>query len=556
MKKGYKLFLTYFFTLILILVAIVIISLCILYFFPGTNILGYKYIVYSDTLSEEIGVNQLNFNNAKSFKVEADNGNVVVRPNSQSSSTIEINYKRSLSGVCKEVDSKVEFSYDFYYIEYQKGDLSDTLILNVQEPTGPFINSSSIIEVLLPPSFYFNNINIECNNGKITFYEKTNVEEVDYFLTCKNLILNSGNNGQIFLENFQSTEENFHITNYLIQTENGTATISNSTSLYAYNFVFNSKRGSLNFTNSSNDATLYVNNFSVDESLSNSPTININKLIGNLDISAYGGSYNFSSLGSEGSDNTFTFNVKNANVNVGTSFGSFSLLGSGNDISNKIYIDSLSTIAIDNNNFKIGSGVLNINDIDANVYASSTSGSISLKQIDPDHNVYVASDSGSINVDYKSSVVAYNTTEIIVITNTGNVNLSNLSGKLKLDILKNNSNALLNISFNAITNYNTDNSIINAKNRKVSITLKGINRDLAFRLLTTCLVSSSAGVTELAEKNDSDYLLSDGSYVDYIYQYRVRYSKNDNGYIDPTLYGSRLLLINCSNAIDVQSLYE
>ncbi len=543
MKKALKnKFLAYFLVLILLLFFGVVICFGVLYFFPGTTILGYEFVVADKTYKEEIEYTNLVNQNITSLKIQANYGNVVLRPNSQSNNLV-VNYDCNYSGIVKEVNSGDSFDIKYEEINFDSTGEQKTLVIYIEEPSGSLFNSSSVVEVSLPYSFMFNHISSSCENGQITFEGNLEVEGVNYGINTVNVHFDCGNNGKITLKNLKSTEDNYTIDNYYISTESGSVGIDNVSSFYAESFSFESKRGILNFTNSNKSSIFSLKNaLTIKSNDGIGPTINIDNLYADLDVEANKGTFNFNQIGKENEEKNIKLELKDSKVNIDTCYGIISVNGNGDSLVNKVSINSLVNNSGDKNNFRIGAGSLSIGSLVGSSNVSSTSGKISINNVDFNSSISAVSTTGSISIKYVYSQNQIASTQVKIITEKGNITLENISGKLKLDVLEDSKNSSLNVMFSAITNDLMDNDYINARDRNINLSINGVSDDLRFRVVSKSPINFSVGVSEQVENIDSDYILNDSRFADYDYEYRVRYYKEDG--ILSTYYGNRILIVN------------
>ena len=550
MKQGIKRFFIYLFVLIAIFVACILVCFAIMYFSPGTEILGYQYVLYNQQLTKSITPTELSSESVNSIKLTSTSGNITIRPNGQSEN-IEIIYNQSVSGITKSINAEYAFDYDFQQESYEENDLTySSVIINIAEPTGWTVNSSSNITVLIPSDSSYSVIFAQSGTGNINYLESISNEDEVLSITTSNLYLYTGSYGNIAINTSSLSGELIsQIDNYNLKTENGEVTL-NSTYISADNFNFKTNSGRFNYSNSNSDATLYLTD-GLNIEASGNPIININKIDGNINIVSNEGSFSFNNLGSVDKQNTYLLNFTKANFTATNVYGFISLLGNGGDLENNIKISSLSNSYENTNVFNIGKGSLVINNLIGDTSISSTSGRIEINNIDIYTSIYAYSDSGEINVNYNAHPFSVDNTDINIFSNTGNINLSNISGRLKIDVLKNSASASLNIVFSAISKQNVEDfeNIIEAKDRNVSITLRGVTNDFRFRVLSTSNIQFSdniRGISSRIESNDNDSLLGEDKYSKYLNEYRIGYEK---GLASAEIERFGRLLINTTNNI-------
>ena len=122
---------------------IVLICFAILFFSPGTEILGYEYVRLTNSTEKSIEVTDLSVQNVHSFKIVTNNGNVNIRPNSQTEE-VKILYNQNVSGITRSITSdyslKVDYSNELF--SENQGE-HKTLVVDITEPSGYTIKSNS-----------------------------------------------------------------------------------------------------------------------------------------------------------------------------------------------------------------------------------------------------------------------------------------------------------------------------------------------------------------------------------------------------------------------------
>lgn len=524
--SGVKRFFAYLFVILAIFVAIVIICFAILFFSPGTEILGYEYIRMENQIEEKFTPTDLSGNEVIAFKFETNNPNVTVKPNTQGED-LQILYSQQVSGITKTISADYSFKADYKQESYDEN-IQDckSLVVTLTEPSGFTVKSNSSITILLPVRQY-EVVFIKSQYGNVTY----NAKEADkdntttYVIDSTSLYLQTGEHGEINV-NTQSDEIPVpQIDNYNFTTVNGSVIFNSANELVSNKIVFNTNSGRFSFTNQNNDALISLKNGFVVNA-SGEPSINVNVLDGNLDIDCQKGDFNFNTIGSPVNSCEVLLSSNNSTFNFNHIYGYVSLLDVGDNVSNRITISCLENRQTNSSTFQVGSGYVNIGELIGTTSFSSTTGKISANKIDVDSSVYAYSDTGAISLNYVESNSPNNQTLTCIYVQDAPINLQNISGKISVNVLAESSNNSVNVSFCAISTQQrqTYENTINAKNQVVNITLNGIVEHLSSRLFTTKDAEFNFAPGERINPTDLDY--EDGEeYAQYVSQYRIGYEK-------------------------------
>lgn len=524
--SGVKRFFAYLFVILAIFVAIVIICFAILFFSPGTEILGYEYIRMENQIEEKFTPTDLSGNEVIAFKFETNNPNVTVKPNTQGED-LQILYSQQVSGITKTISADYSFKADYKQESYDEN-IQDckSLVVTLTEPSGFTVKSNSSITILLPVRQY-EVVFIKSQYGNVTY----NAKEADkdntttYVLDSTSLYLQTGEHGEINV-NTQSDEIPVpQIDNYNFTTVNGSVIFNSANELVSNKIIFNTNSGRFSFTNQNNDALISLKNGFVVNA-SGEPSINVNVLDGNLDVDCQKGDFNFNTIGSPVNSCEVLLSSNNSTFNFNHIYGYVSLLDVGDNVSNRITISCLENRQTNSSTFQVGSGYVNIGELIGTTSFSSTTGKISANKIDVDSSVYAYSDTGAISLNYVESNSPNNQTLTCIYVQDAPINLQNISGKISVNVLAETSNNSVNVSFCAISTQQrqTYENTINAKNQVVNITLNGIVEHLSSRLFTTKDAEFNFAPGERINPTDLDY--EDGEeYAQYVSQYRIGYEK-------------------------------
>ncbi len=524
--SGVKRFFAYLFVILAIFVAIVIICFAILFFSPGTEILGYEYIRMENQIEEKFTPTDLSGNEVIAFKFETNNPNVTVKPNTQGED-LQILYSQQVSGITKTISADYSFKADYKQESYDEN-IQDckSLVVTLTEPSGFTVKSNSSITILLPVRQY-EVVFIKSQYGNVTY----NAKEADkdntttYVIDSTSLYLQTGEHGEINV-NTQSDEIPVpQIDNYNFTTVNGSVIFNSANELVSNKIVFNTNSGRFSFTNQNNDALISLKNGFVVNA-SGEPSINVNVLDGNLDVDCQKGDFNFNTIGSPVNSCEVLLSSNNSTFNFNHIYGYVSLLDVGDNVSNRITISCLENRQTNSSTFQVGSGYVNIGELIGTTSFSSTTGKISANKIDVDSSVYAYSDTGAISLNYVESNSPNNQTLTCIYVQDAPINLQNISGKISVNVLAETSNNSVNVSFCAISTQQrqTYENTINAKNQVVNITLNGIVEHLSSRLFATKDAEFNFAPGERINPTDLDY--EDGEeYAQYVSQYRIGYEK-------------------------------
>lgn len=568
--KVLKKILIYLAFIIGIVVVAALICFAVMFFVPGTSILGYEYVLYNDKTTTEYATTDPLVSGVQALEIITEATDIYVIPNA-GSNMLKVYHEQGLSGYAKSINADLNIEIKTKNTSFEESLTTyKTFSINIDEPNGWIAKSRANIYVYVPSTLSLNTIYARSTSGNVHYISENTIEvkdeetkevtEVSATLRCTNLYLKTGEYGKLDIDN------KYDISNYYLKTGHGNAQFTNVQSISANTIKFETLTGLLNVTNTAKDATLNLTNKLEIESYDDytGPRININKLNGNLVVNANNGSYTINTIGSFGMPKTVAMTLNQAYINFGTVYAHVSILGEGSDVENNITITRLD-YDLKTNAIECGNGNTTIHNLNGNVSVDSTSGNINIKNATIESNIYTYSTSGSVNVKYVASEADNEATKLTILTRTGNVNLENISCSLELQVLSNSANSKVNIVFTSIA---TVDNIINARNRKVNITLKGDGPEFQHRIVSTKAVIKADDVpggevsTEYDADNsiNDDYLLKYEQYKDYNYGYRIGYTKKIRTQqeildgVPPSHYESRdydltgKLLITCSGA--------
>lgn len=338
--------------IVLTVVALAFAMICgILFFFPSTQIFGFRYVKNSNENSiiiADASVTKIN--------LETNNYDVVIKPNSVNNlannpnlSVVVVNdytgfaNNNNTGTLVKNITNDEFVSIDEFKspnLSYFKSGSEYTIIL--KEPTGVVSYGGSKIIVSVPENASGVEYNITTNKGAISF-SKSDI--------------------------------------------NTTKVISSSD----VNIAVNSASGSFNLDNLNmiENSTLNIKNFL--------GRVNINsEKIGNVKINSNSGNFTFKNIGYEGFDGKLTVEGNNPYVTVNKIFGGVEFKTTTGLLSCKEIVGD-SIIETDN-------GIIRIDKILGGLSAKNTSGELTIKQIGEN-----SSNKKLVNIETKSSSVTLGT---------------------------------------------------------------------------------------------------------------------------------------------------
>ena len=523
MKKGTKNFFKYLLILFLLLIILAIAFFAILYFFPGTCILGYQYVQYEETVGKEFSQTDLASEYVDSIKILGNTAKVVVEPN-VTSDKIVLSYKQNVMGFSNENNSNISLNTNYSTAQYEDhtGEYK-SLVISITEPSGLLVSSSSILSIYLPQTY--NVPLLYCKSSKDIVYTSKVAKTVDgattnYSTSVNDVIFEAQNYGDISLGCESGTK-------FYLSTERGDVLLS-GTSFSANKIKFDTKKGQLKFSSNENSTLTLVDKLEIFSYGGDGAKINLNTLNGNLTINSTSGNYKIGTIGSSESPKSVILNCTNSTFNFGTVYGYVSLQNGGDERKNSFTATTINNTTTTANTFEVGKGNVNISKLVGKSSLSSTSGSLYVKEIDKNSSVCAISDTGNIDLTYESSKDSIISTKVDVFSKTGNILLKNISGLLNVDILSTSKESKLTIVFTAVCE---GDNVISARDRDVSITLKGYSDKFQFRYLLTTKPIFQKIIEEMDSapsrvSSGDEYLLDDEGYKDkYTYQYRYGYKE-------------------------------
>lgn len=567
--KALKKFFIYLGLIIAVLVAVVLIIFAVMYFAPGTSILGYEYVLYNKRDTRTFTTSSYpSISSVQAVQVVTESTNIYIMPN-KVDGELKIVHIQGLSGYAKSINSKLEVKTKVENKSFEESLTSyRTFVIEIEEPNGWIAKSNAAIYVYIPTNLTTNTIYAKSIGGDIEYisektYENENDEEFTKTLKCTNLYMKTSDYGCLEIDNEQT------ISNYYLQTKYGKVQFSNVTNLSANTVKFETYTGNFNLTNPNGNATLTLTDklHIISNEKYTGAYIRINVLNANLLATGNNGTFKIDRISSTGKNKNIALTMNKCNVDFGEVYGHVSIIGEGSDIKNTVTIKNLYEQP-QTNVIESGSGNVYIENLKCSAAIDATSGNVTIAAAtESKSSVYVYTTTGSINVNYvKTDELPQDDhpdVKVTAITKTGDINLKNVSGLLQVEVLNDSASSKLNISFKAIayakdSNEDLVENVINARNRTVNIVLKGSSDALQSRIVSTSKVNDAKGGVlqsvsreyESAEDKNKDYILN--LYEGYQYGYRVYYKKNDANYNAGNFSNWGIILINttASSSVD------
>lgn len=559
--KAFKKFLIYLACIVGIILLVVLFAFAILYFAPGTSILGYEYVLYNKNITTVF--NTVNSDplvtGIQAVEIVTDQTDIYIYPNTKSDELM-IFHMQGLTGYAKSINADLNVITTVETKSFEENPNSyKTFCINVDEPTGWIAKSKAIIYVNVPPNISLNTIHARSNSGNIYYMsENKDKEGNESVLNCTNLYMKTSEFGQLHIQN------KHNVSNYYLTTSSGKVSFDNVSEISGNKIKFETDTGLFSVTNAAGDATLKLSDkLEIKSYSSNSgPTVLINKLNCNMNVEARSGKYSINNIGSFGSQKTIAMTLNKGTIDFDNVYGFLSILGDGEGVANNINIDLLENRTKEKNILECGAGSVYIGTLNSNVAIDATSGNIKINKAEAKNNsgsntasgnIDCYTTSGNIDISYIESTDTTNKdVKLTVLTRTGNINLNNISCALQVEVMEDSLNSNLNIVWTAVAA--VDNKI-NARNRKVNLTVKGVDDTLQFRIASTSAVKIIESVGEEIIKDiDQDDLFVQTEYEAYNYQYRIGYVKGNDTYNSAGYDMWGKVLISTTNSTTLRSV--
>ncbi len=549
--KAFKKFLIYLACIIGIILLVVLFGFAILYFAPGTSILGYEYVLYNKNVTTVF--NTVNSDplvtGIQAVEIVTDQTDIYIYPNTKSDELM-IFHMQGLTGYAKSINADLNVITTVETKSFEENaNPYKTFCINVDEPTGWIAKSKAIIYVNVPPNIPLNTIHARSNSGNIYYMSENKDKEGNKSdLNCTNLYMKTSGFGQLHIQN------KHNVSNYYLTTSSGKVSFDNVSEISGNKIKFETDTGLFSVTNAEGKATLKLTDkLEIKSYSSNSgPTVLINNLNCNMKVEARSGKYSINNIGSSTSSKTVAMTLNRGTIDFDNVYGFVSILGDGEGVANNISIDCLENDLAIKNILECGSGNVHIKDLKSNVAIDSISGNVKIDKAAVTSNIDCYTDSGNVDISYEESTANNKITKLTVLTRTGNVRLNNISCALQVEVMENSLNSTIDIVWTAVAA--VDNKI-NARNRKVNLTVKGVDDHLQFRIASTSRVSIIESVGEEIIKDvDKDDVFIQNGYEAYNYQYRIGYVKGNDTYDSAGYDMWGKVLISTTNATTLRSV--
>lgn len=504
---------------------IFIVCIAVMFFKPGTTILGYQYIKYGEDAELKFtDESDLSITDISAIEIATKRTDIFIYPN-DTEGEIKIVHKKGISGFAKAINAELSVKTTKQTKTFEGENANhNTLIYSVDEPSGLLFSSSSSIYLYLPSNIYLTSISAKSNSGNLVYSSKSTQKNNEEVISCENLHLRTGGSGVVTITNTE------RISNYYLQTGSGAVRFSEVSTLNANSIYYQTNSGTFNYTNANKDATLNLTNGLTIKSttqMNRGPSIAVNNLNGNLKVDTFNGNYQFTKIGDEGNYKMVTITTNNSRITLGTVYAQVSILSDSENPSNTISVDTLTSPSA-TNQFEAGAGSVYVKSLSGSSAFNTSSGSIKVDEATANCNVYAHSTTGSIDITFEETETPDKNHKTVILTNTGSVNVRNISNQLNLQILSD-SSSTLNLSFCAVAYCD---HIIDARTRNMNIVLVGLSDALQHRVACTTLVSlprTSVGVagTQILD-GDGDTLINNVDYKDkFSYFYRIGYVESN-----------------------------
>ena len=541
--KGFKKFLIYLFIILGVLITITLIIFAFMYFSPNTPVLGFEYVSYKSNQTKVFNsTSDPSVQNIQSVEIYSDNCDIYIYPNEQSGE-IKVVEVQDFTGFAREVNSSLSVEEKINYNQYEENSLNlKTFMFVLKEPNGWISKNKSKLEVYISNNLNLNTIFAKTNGGNVYYNSTLNESNI----SCENLFLKSSGSGNIYINNNQS------INNYYLTTENGSANFNNLNSITSNLIKFETNNGSFVASNQNKNCELKSNLTVKSNSTGSGPYIDVDILNGNFSVNSNKGTYNVNKIGKYGEFKTISVSSNKSNIYFGTVYGNVSVLSTSKAEKNNVTISELIYTSL-TNTFETGAGNLIINKLQGNVAVETTSGNVQIDDATTSSDICAYTKSGNINVKYKYSEQNNKDNFLKVITNTGNINLDNVSCFLEVKVLSN-SNASCNIGFSAVSSLENTLDILNrqanlyfinsgANTRCRIVSKKEVN------IIGTAIGSDISSQYDESNIQNEDYILNE--YDGFNYSYRINYNKDDETYTHATYMQMGIIVINSTSLTNV-----
>ena len=484
-----------------------------MYLNPGKSVFGLKYVAIQDSKNYVYREDtDHSITGLKNIKIETDMSNIVIAA-SQYGDVLNVKYVRKYSGFTRDEGTSK------YELIISGDDTDKTFTIRTTEKYSGLTSSQSFLYIYLPNTFDFDSVRATSTQGNITYSSASSSVN----MSIDSVELDTRGNASINIGKLGTTDD------YLFRTQSGNV-VFNEAGLFSANKIrFATASGGFYLKKTSSQSTKIsaTEGFYVD--VSGEGTMSIDELDADLHLTAFGGNYKFGIIGSQENNKNAYINANKITLTCSQVYGLISMLDNDmQNISNQVSISKIVCSSADTSTINCGSGEIFMNEVSANIAVQSTSGKITLLKVAPTCSVYAGSKSGDISVTYVQSDSMHASTSVKVLSETGDINVANVSGTLYAEALKSSPKAAFNISFNAVVN--SKDSYIISKDRNVSLKWIGNSDNLKARLYTekeasfrTSTGASSTIGSQVFSTDGIEYNL-EGYKPTYNHQYRILYT--------------------------------
>ncbi len=554
----FKKFLLYFFIIVGAVVAIVGIVLAVMYFAPGTQVLGYEFLNYNQTkLVEFTAETNIKPTDFEAIEVNSKATQVYFLP-SDKADVVYYTHREGMSGFVRVATSSLYVSAEVVeksYSEEADGQTYRTLVLNVVEPEGVLMSQNNpILTVYLPSTLNVLSANTEKGNIAFTTLNKT--KETEFTTLATKFYANSKNGGDIFIKNPTGTN------NYYLYSTTGNVSFENPVTVDA-SVKFTTDTGKLTFSNpdpSSNskltgdlEVYSYIDNKGPTIDFSGAVLGNVKVVADYVNLKISGG------IGQKEAQTSFAITTDKSEINIlSTVYARMTLASKSTQNANNVTIDGLYYDATEDEHIlDVGLGSVTLGTTIGAVGIDATTGNVKVSNAYDD--VKIVTTMGDIFVAYNPDAEFDGAPravsgDLTIDTDEGNVEVKNLRGSLNVKVNSLKSEPKMDVHFLDIRK----DSLISAKTRRVNITTTAsekIEAGYICRLLLT-IGNADFGLSsgQRSEITSGDYDFIDGE--NYNAQYRLGYAKSqdDEVYTGGLFNGSYgKIVVNTSGKVYVSA---
>lgn len=454
--KIFKNFLLYGLILLgLCVLAVLICGLSMILF--NAEILGYKYVNYKDVVTKE-------YTEVSTYSaLEINTGRMAVKVYPTDTTKIIIKYSEGMYGFVKSKDSKLEYSNtsknDMTFID--SSNVYNTFIVTMDEPTGLYISSDSVMNVYVPSNITI--VSVNNTSGAVSF-EGTQEKTLEL-----NKLYVSKNKGSVDIKKTTAGVIN-------IENESGDTAISSSTAMNS-NVAFESNSGKMTIGCNLNGNLAVTSNSSKI-----GPYVFGKNVSGKVDVSAVCGKLDLDEIGTESAPTGLFVQANNYSINVETVYGK-AIIGKKTTASQSVGVNIGKLISqnlgvSNTSSITTGDGDITIGQIDCPINIDTSHGNVSLKDVRQiiQGNISIGvGNSANVNVVYNATVQAPAGSKFIATIKSGNLTVKNIT---VLTNISANSDKSGNIDLEFLDvkgslSSTADTNVIESKNHNLTLKING-----------------------------------------------------------------------------------